>query len=254
MTDVRILARLDVKGPDLIKGINLEGVRKLGDPHDYARAYYADGIDEILYMDAVATLYGRNSLDDIVRTTAEDVFVPMTVGGGLKSIEDVDKMMRAGADKVAVNTAAIRKPELITQIAERFGSQAMVLSVEAKRKAAGTWEAYTDNGREKTGRDVETWVREAERRGVGEILLTSVDKEGMEEGFDLELIGNVAKSVSVPVIASGGMGRPEHLVELVKTTGADAVAIASIFHYKKYTLDDVRVCARANGIRVRENA
>ena len=153
---------------------------------------------------------------------------------------------------MAINTAAIRRPELITEVAERFGAQAMVLSIEAKRKGNGTWEAYTDNGREKTGRDVIAWVREAERRGAGEVLLTSVDKEGMEEGFDLELTKAVADAVSIPVIASGGMGRPEHLVDLVNSTDADAVAIASIFHYKKFKAADIRACAKANGIMVRE--
>ena len=252
MSNIRIVARLDVKGPDLIKGINLEGVRKLGDPHERARAYYVDGIDEIIYMDAVATLYGRNSLAELVRSTAEDVFVPMTVGGGLKTVEDVDSMMRAGADKVAINTAALRQPDLITEVAERFGAQAMVLSIEAKRKGGSTWEAYTDNGREKTGRDVIAWAREAEQRGAGEILLTSVDNEGLQEGFDLQLTKAVADAVSVPVIASGGMGRPEHLVDLVGSSGADAVAIASIFHYKKFKAAEIRAYARTNGIMVRE--
>src|SRR5688500_13485745 len=177
---VRLIARLDVKAPNLIKGVNLEGVRVVGDPNVQARKYFHDGIDEIIYMDAVATLYARNSLSDLVRTTANDVFIPMTVGGGLRSIQDVDTMMRSGADKVSINTAAIRRPAIITEVARRYGAQAMVLSVEAKRlRGHDRWEAYVDNGREKTGRDVVEWVKEAVALGTGEILLTSVDHEGM---------------------------------------------------------------------------
>lgn len=241
MDSLRIIARLDVKAPNLIKGINLEGVRVVGDPNEYAVRYYHEGIDEILYMDAVASLYDRSSLEGVVETTANAVFVPMTVGGGLRSISDIDKMMRSGADKIGINTAAIRNPSILNEAAQIYGSQAIVLSVEAKRRPGGEgWEAYVDNGREKTGKDVIDWVREAVDRGVGEILLTSVDHEGMLEGFDVELTCAVSDAVPVPVIASGGMGHPQHVLDVVQKGGASAVAIAHVFHYKKYTVNDIR--------------
>ena len=179
----RLIARLDIKSPNLIKGINLEWVRVVGDPHEYATRYFHEGIDEILYMDCVASLYGRNNLTTLVRETADDVFVPMTVGGGLRSLADADEVMRAGADKVSINTAALRRPEILREVSRRYGAQAMVLSVEAKRRrGGGGWEVYVDNGREKTGLDVIEWVQQAVDLGVGEILVTSVDKGGMRGG------------------------------------------------------------------------
>lgn len=250
--DVRLIARLDVKAPNLIKGVNLEGVRVVGDPYEFATRYYQEGIDEIIYMDAVASLYERNSLDELVSRTAQDVFVPMTVGGGLRTLDDVDKMLRAGADKVSVNTAAVRRPEMITDIARRFGSQAMVLSIEAKRRGGpGKWEAYTDNGREQTGRDALEWAVEGVERGAGEVLLTSVDNEGMRKGFDVELVQAISERVDVPVIASGGMGEPDHLAEVVRLGGADAVAMAHVLHYQQCELADLRRYAAEQGIEVR---
>ena len=231
MEKIRLIARLDVKAPNLVKGIQLEGLRKLGDPNDFARRYYEEGIDEILYMDIVASLYGRNSLLDIVRRTTEDVFIPITVGGGLRSVEDVSAALASGADKVAINTAAIKDSSIITQVAKRFGSQCMVLSIEAKRKADGIgWEAYYDNGREHSGLDVVDWARQGEGLGAGEILLTSVDKEGMKQGMDNALIGAVCDVVSIPVIASGGCASGRDAVEAA-STGASAVAVAGLLHY-----------------------
>lgn len=248
---VRLIARLDVKAPNLIKGVNLEGVRVVGDPGVQARRYYAGGIDEIIYIDAVATLYARNSLSDLVRATASDVFIPMTVGGGLRSIQDVDTMMRSGADKVSINTAAIQRPEVITEVSRRYGSQAMVLSVEAKRlRGQEKWEAYVDNGREKTGRDVVEWVVEAVQRGAGEILLTSVDHEGMAKGFDIPLCRAVTAVVDVPVILSGGMGSAEHALAAIAEGGADAIAMAHVLHYNKLTIDQVRAYLIDHGIEV----
>jgi cyclase len=248
---VRLIARLDIKAPNLIKGINLEGVRVVGDPQEYARRYYEQGVDEILYMDSVATLYGRNNIADVVRRTAEHVFIPMTVGGGLRSLEDVDKMMRAGADKVSVNTAAIRRPDFVREVARRYGSQAMVLSIEAKRRRDGSgWEAYVDNGREKTGLDVLDWVRRAVDLGAGEILLTSVDREGMARGFDVELTAAVTRAVGVPVIASGGMGTPSHALEVIREGGADAVAMAYVLHYDACRLEAIREYLQANGVSI----
>ena len=251
MAATRLIARLDIKGPNLIKGVRLEGLRVIGDPREHARRYYDDGADELLYMDIVASLYGRNSLTDIVRYTAENVFIPFTVGGGVRSVADVEALLHAGADKVAVNTAAIARPELIREVARQFGSQCMVLSIEAKQTAPGRWEAYTDNGREKTGIDVVDWARRAVDLGAGEILLTAVDREGTRKGFDIALTRAVSSLVPIPVIASGGMGEPAHLVEVVRDGRADAVAMADVLHYKRADLASLRAVARAAGIGVR---
>jgi imidazole glycerol-phosphate synthase subunit HisF len=253
MRNARLIARLDVKGPNLIKGIHLEGLRVIGDPQEFARHYYEQGADELIYIDIVASLYGRNSLGDIVARAARDVFVPLTVGGGLRSIDDVRSMLRAGADKVAINTAAIRRPELVTEIAQRFGSQCMVLGIEAKRSGPGKWEAFTDNGREYTGVDVVEWCRRGYELGAGEILLTSVDQEGTRKGFDTALIEAVTNVVPIPVIASGGMGSSAHLVDAF-AHGADAVAMADVLHYKRMKLPDIRAAALAAGLPVRADA
>jgi cyclase len=252
MPNVRLIARLDIKAPNLIKGIHLEGLRKIGDPQQHARAYYASGADEIIYMDIVASLYNRNSLSEIVRYTAERVFIPITVGGGIRSLDDVENALRCGADKVAINTAAVARPELISEVATRFGSQCMVLSIEAKRAPGGRWEAYTDNGREHTGLDVIEWARRAVGLGAGEILLTSVDQEGTRKGFDVALTRGVSDAVTVPVIASGGMGSVVHLIDVVRDGHADAVAMADILHYKRCPLADIRAGAKSAGIAVRE--
>lgn len=251
MSNLRLIARMDIKGPNLIKGVHLEGLRVVGDPQSIARGYYEQGADELIYMDIVASLYGRNNLTDIVRLAARDIFVPLTVGGGVRSVDDVNMLLRAGADKVAINTAAIARPGLITEVARRFGSQCMVLSIEAKRIAPGRWEAYTDNGREKTGQDVVDWVRRAAGMGAGEIMLTSIDQEGTRKGFDVELVRAVTDVVTVPVIASGGMGTVEHLLQVVKAGGADAVAMADVLHYKRLGLPEIREAARAAGLGVR---
>jgi imidazole glycerol-phosphate synthase subunit HisF len=250
-TNVRLIARLDVKGPNLIKGVHLEGLRKLGDPQMFAQRYYEAGIDELIYMDVVASLYGRNNLTDVVRHTAENVFIPITVGGGIRSVEDARTMLRSGADKIAINTAAIGNPNLIDTLAASFGAQCVVLSVEAIRQPDGRWEAHTDNGREKTGCDVVEWVQEAASRGAGEILLTSVDREGTQSGCDLDLARAVTDVVDIPVILSGGVGSPEHFVEAVSDGGADAVAVAHVLHYDKFTVPDIRRASIENGLRVR---
>jgi cyclase len=249
--NVRLIARLDIKGPNLIKGIHLEGLRVIGSPAEHALRYYEQGVDELLYMDCVASLYGRNHLGDIVRSAAENIFVPMTVGGGIRSVDDATQILRAGADKVAVNTAAVANPRLITDIARRFGSQCMVLSIEAKQIGPGRWEVYTDNGRERTGLDVIDWVKRGASMGAGEILLTSVDREGTRKGFDIDLVRAVSAEVSVPVIASGGMGKPEDMVDVVRDGGADAVAMADILHYKRAGVGDIRAHASAAGLGVR---
>ncbi|HMX55991.1 MAG TPA: imidazole glycerol phosphate synthase cyclase subunit [Leptospiraceae bacterium] len=253
MSTIRLIGRLDIKGPNLIKGIHLEGLRVIGDPQEFARKYYEQGIDELVYMDIVASLYGRNSLHDIIRSAAHDVFVPLTVGGGIRSVDDAREILRAGADKVAINTAAVKRPDLIREIAHVFGSQCMVLSIEAKCQAKDRWEVYTDNGRERTGLDVVEWAKRAVGLGAGEILLTSVDQEGTRKGFDCDLVRAVSDSVSVPVIASGGMGTVEHLKQVVTDGHADAVAMADILHYNRSTLAEIRSSAAALGVSVRSD-
>ena len=243
---------MDIKGPNLIKGIRFEGVRVIGDPQKYAEAYYNDGIDEIIYIDTVASLYDRISLHDLVEKTANNVFIPITVGGGIRSTDNVKDLLRSGADKIAVNTAAVKRPILVKEIAEKFGSQCVVLSIEACKQENGRWEPYIDNGREHTGLDVVEWAQRAEELGAGEILLTSVDRDGTCKGFDIDLTKNVSDSVSIPVIASGGMGKPDDLSQVILKGNADAVAIAHILHYDKYQLSDIKNTAFNEGIFLRQ--
>ncbi|MEO0620205.1 MAG: imidazole glycerol phosphate synthase cyclase subunit [Pseudomonadota bacterium] len=255
MKNIRLIARMDIKAPNLIKGIQLEGLRVIGDPNAYALKYYEAGADEIIYMDIVASLYERNSLMDIVEATTQDVFVPITVGGGVRSIDDIRELLRAGADKVAINTAAVARPEFISEGAQIFGAQCMVLSIEAKRRANGDgWEAYTDNGREHTGLDAVEWAARCVELGAGEIMVTSVDQEGTRKGFDVELVRAISEAASVPVIASGGMGSVEHLITVVEEGDCNAVAMADILHYDRMSLPEIRDAALEAGISVREVA
>lgn len=251
MKNIRFIARLDVKGSNLVKGIQLEGLRKLGNPNDFAKKYYEQGIDEILYIDIVASLYNRNNLTNIVFDATKDVFVPLTVGGGIRNLEDVKQILHCGADKIAINTAAIKKPDLISKIADKYGSQCMVLSIQAKKVAEKRWEAYYDNGREKTGIDVVEWARRGCELGAGEILLTSVDLEGTMKGFDTELIRFVSDAVSVPVIACGGMGKTEDFGKAVKEGHADAIAAASVLHYNRFSIKEIKEQAYIDGMNVR---
>lgn len=251
MGSVRIIPRLDIKGRNLIKGVQLEGLRVMGDPQEFALKYYESGADELLYMDVVASLYGRNNLSDIISRAAENVFIPITVGGGVRSVEDAHHLLRSGADKVAINTAAVHSPELISKIARRFGMQATVLSIEAKQVEDGRWEAYTDNGRERTGLDVIEWARRGAQLGAGELLITSVDREGTRRGFDLELIERVRDAVPIPVVASGGMGSVQHFLDLAKKAQPDAIAMADVLHYGRLTLRDIRDAAHGAQLDVR---
>jgi len=250
-TALRLIARLDIKGANLIKGVHLEGLRVVGDPQIHAAKYYQDGADEIIYMDTVASLYGRNNLVDVVSRATEHVFVPIVVGGGIRSVEDARTLLRAGADKVAINTAAVKEPKLISQLSDVWGSSTIVLSIEAKRTGDKKWEAYTDNGRERTGLDVGQWAETGARLGVGEIFVTSVDQEGTRKGFDCELVAEITKRVDVPVIASGGFGSLDHLSQLVKTAKPTGVAIADSLHYNRYSFDQIRAFCLANGISTR---
>jgi cyclase len=247
----RVIARLDIKAPQgLVKGIHLEGFRVIGDPAEHALRYYGEGVDELLYMDVVASLYGRNSLTDLVTRTAKSIFVPLTVGGGIRSVDDVQRLLRAGADKVAINTAAVARPELITEASRAFGSQCIVVSVEAKRTAPGRWEAYTDTGRERSGLDVVEWVERAQGLGAGEIMITSVDREGTRKGMDLELLSAVSKVVSVPLIACGGPGSIADVAAAFESA-ADAVAIASLFHYRDVSVEALKAGLREKNLEVR---
>ena len=250
-TALRLIARLDIKGANLIKGIHLEGLRVVGDPQIHAAKYYQDGADEIIYMDTVASLYGRNNLVNVVSHATEHVFVPITVGGGIRSVEDARTLLRAGADKVAINTAAIKEPKLISQLSDVWGSSTIVLSIEAKKTGDNKWEAYTDNGRERTGLDVAQWAETGAKLGAGEIFVTSVDQEGTRKGFDCELVAEITKRVQIPVIASGGFGSLDHLSQLVKTAKPTGVAIADSLHYGRYSFEQIRSFCLANGISTR---
>ncbi|WP_084126382.1 imidazole glycerol phosphate synthase subunit HisF [Demequina sp. NBRC 110054] len=252
---VRVIPCLDVDAGRVVKGVNFENLRDAGDPVELARVYGDSGADELTFLDVTASSGNRETTYDVVRRTAEQVFIPLTVGGGVRAPEDVDRLLRAGADKVGVNTAAIARPELITEIARRFGNQVLVLSADARRCRDGAetpsgFEVTTHGGRRGTGIDALEWIRRAEELGAGEILLNSMDADGTNDGFDLEMIREARNVVSVPLIASGGAGTAEHFVEAANA-GADAVLAASVFHFGALTLSDVKEHMRAAGIEVR---
>lgn len=228
---IRLIPRLDIKGPNLVKGIHLEGLRVLGKPEAFAKYYYEQGADELVFMDAVASLYGRNHLSDIIERVASDIFVPLCVGGGLRTIEDIRAVLRAGADKVSLNTQAIRRPELITEAANLFGSSTIVVTLEVIQHPNGNYMCFTDNGREETGVEAFAWAKQASELGAGEIMITSVEREGTGKGFDIELCTKIAQAVSIPVIAHGGAGSGDHVTELARSGHIDAICLASVLHY-----------------------
>ena len=248
---VRIIPRLDIKGSNLVKGIHLEGLRVLGKPERFAKYYYEQGADELIYMDIVASLYGRNSLLDIVEKTSRGIHIPLTVGGGLRTIDDIRNVLRAGADKVSLNTAAIQRPELIKEASRKFGSSTIVISIEAIKKEGEIYEVYTNNGREKTSVNVYEWAIRVAELGAGEIIVTSIDKEGTGQGFDIELTRKIAESVSIPVIACGGAGTNEHISEVITEGKADAALIASMVHFNNYTIREIKYYLKECGISVR---
>jgi cyclase len=247
---MRVIARIDVKNEYAIKGIHLEGVRKVGDPNELALKYYIEGIDEIVFMDAVASLYDRNNLFKIIKSACAVIFIPVTIGGGIRTLDDIEKALHSGADKVAINTAAIRNPNFIRSASLKYGSQCIVGSIEAKRQTDG-WEAYVDNGREKTGVDVLEWARELEQLGAGEILLTSIDQEGTQRGFEINLAKEVNRAVSIPVIVSGGMGQLRHISDLANQTCSSALACAACLHYNKISVLEIKNYMQQNQIEVR---
>ncbi len=245
----RVIPRLDIKGPNLVKGIHMEGLRVLGQPQDFARAYYQAGADELIYMDAVASLYGRNCLTEIVAATAAEIFIPLTVGGGLRSLADIKEVLRAGADKVCLNTAAVKRPELISEAASSFGSSTIVVSIEAIAQPGGGWRHFTDYGREETGLDAVAWAVRAAQLGAGELLVISIDREGTGKGFDLELTKAIATAVDIPVIAAGGAGQLEHAAQVAAQGKADAICLASLLHYdlvRRMALDPGRFKTEGN--------
>jgi len=236
----RIIARVDVKNEFVIKGIHLEGLRKVGDPNEIAKKYYQDGVDEIIFMDAVAAYYDRNSLTNIIEKACKDIFVPITVGGGIRKIEDIQIALNAGADKTAINTKAVQFPDFIKEASEVFGSQCIVSSIDVLKIGKDKWEVYTDNGREPTGLDVIDWAKKVEELGAGEIMLTSIDKEGTKKGFDIELNNKVSEVVNIPIISSGGAGNSKDVANVIENSEIDAVAIASLFHYKIETVKTLK--------------
>ena len=240
MRNIRTIGRLDVKNSNLIKSINLEGLRIVGNPNSFAKEYYKKGIDELIFIDSVATLYGRNNLSKIITNATKDIFVPITVGGGIRKLEDAKMILNSGADKVAVNTAAVKNPKFISDLANSLGSQSIVLSIEAKEKNNNFWEVYTCNGREPTDLDVIDWIKRASKLGVGEILLTSIDREGTRKGFDIQLMKKASEITDVPIIASGGFGEINHIYELMNESNIDAIAFADAIHYKRISINSLK--------------
>jgi cyclase len=248
----RIIPCLDVAEGRVVKGINFVELRDAGDPVEQAKLYDAAGADELVFLDISATHEGRKTMRDVVRAVADQVFIPFTVGGGISTVEDMHAMLLAGADKISINSAAVRDPEVITRGAQRFGSQCIVVAIDARRRADGSgWEVYIAGGRIPTGLDAVEWAREVERRGAGELLLTSMDGDGTTEGYDMELTRAVADAVNIPVIASGGAGRIEHFAQVLTEGRASAALAATLFHYKHLTVEDVKEYLRERGVAVR---
>ena len=251
MRSVRVIPCLDVDKGRVVKGTKFLDLRDAGDPVELAARYDEMGADEVVFLDITASSDARDTIVELARRTAEELFIPFTIGGGIRSVDDARQLLRVGADKVEVNTSAVARPELISEIADEFGTQCVVLAIDARQTESGSWEVYTHGGRKPTGLDAVSWADEGERLGAGEILLTSMDRDGTREGFDLALTRAVADACNVPVIASGGVGTLEHLVEGVLDGGADAVLAASIFHFGEHTIRDAKELMAAHGISVR---
>ncbi len=254
---LRLIPRLDIKGDYLIKGVNLEGLRKIGSPELFAKKYYSEGADELLIMDCVASLYDRQNIYSIINKISKEVFVPITVGGGIRNIEHANNLFKNGADKIAVNTAVTKNPKLISELALKFGSQSIVLSIEAKKNGVNYWEAYTNTGRDHTGLNIIDWAKKGIDLGVGEILLTSIDNEGTRKGFDIELIKSFSKflnnkNISIPLIVSGGMGKLEDLKDLYNIEFIDTVAVADLLHYKRKNIEQIKSYANKIGFEIRK--
>jgi len=248
--NIRVISRLDIKGERLIKGVHLEGLRQVGWPNDYAKRYYQEGIDELLIVDIVASLYGRNINSDVINQATLDVFVPVAAGGGVRTLSDAEELLNAGADKIVTNTGSVKYKELIRELALKYGSQAVVCSIEAKRQNADYWEVYTESGRERSGLSVIEWAKTVQELGAGEIFVTSIDNEGTGLGFDIDLVERVVDAVHIPVVASGGFGNLHHL-DAVLQVGVSGVAIADAFHFSKCTVSNVKDYIAKIGYEVR---
>ncbi|HFI0685830.1 TPA: imidazole glycerol phosphate synthase subunit HisF [Streptococcus suis] len=247
----RIIPCLDVKDGRVVKGVNFVNLTDVGDPVDAAKAYYEAGCDELVFLDITATHEERDTTVDMVRRVAEQVFIPFTVGGGIRSVEDMNKMLKAGADKVSVNSSAVANPQLIADCAEKFGNQCVVVAIDAKKVENGSWHVFVAGGRKDTGIDLLDWAKKVVYLGAGEILLTSMDKDGTKSGFDIEMLNAVANVVTVPIIASGGAGNSQHILEVFEQTPATGALAASIFHYGEVSIADTKQAMRQSGIEVR---
>ncbi|MCL4840219.1 MAG: imidazole glycerol phosphate synthase subunit HisF [Bryobacteraceae bacterium] len=250
----RIIPCLDVTGGRVVKGVNFVGLRDAGDPVELASRYNEQSADELVFLDITASSDERDTMADVVARTARQVFIPLTVGGGIRSVDDARRILHAGADKVSINTAAVRRPELITELSQAFGAQATVLAIDAKRNARGSWNVFTKGGREDEGIDAVEWAARGEALGAGEILLTSMDTDGVQDGFDCALTRAVSRATKIPVIASGGAGKPEHFIRVLTEGEADAALAASIFHYGTYTVDQLKEALERAGIPVRRTS
>ena len=250
--NIRLIARLDIKGDKLIKGVHLEGLRQVGLPNNFALQYYNSLIDEIIYIDVVASLYQRSIKAELVKEASKDIYVPLTVGGGIRSLDDADILYKSGADKIVLNTAAVANPLLVSELVEKYGSQAVICSIEAKKITENTWEVYTESGRQKTNISVLEWAKNMEKIGVGEILLTSIDREGTRSGFDEKLAYLICNAVDLPVIISGGFGSLNHLSPVLKA-GVDGIAIADALHYNKFSIIEIKKKILELGYDVRVN-
>lgn len=251
MKNIRIIPRLDIKGPNIVKPVHTEALRIVGAPKELIRRYYEQGADEILFMDIVASLYQRSLDLDLLKNVTQEIFIPITVGGGIRTVQDINNVLRAGADKVAINTYAIHKPEFLSEAAKEFGSQCITLSLDAKKKPDGMWEAYTDGGREPSGVNAVEWAKKAINLGVGEILVSSIDQDGTYKGYDLELIKEIASLSPVPIVACGGAGSLASILQVILEGKADAIAAASIFHYNDFTIQDIKSFLADKKINVR---
>ena len=249
---MRVIARLDIKNNFVIKGINLEGLRKVGKPNDLAKKYYEEGADELIYMDCVASLYERSSLENLLRNASKNIFIPFAVGGGIRSLDDALRMFSNGADKIAINSAAIDKPQIFEEMVKKFGGQSIILSIEAKKIYKDKWVVYKNYGREKTNMDVFDWIKKISKYEIGEILLTSIDFEGLANGYDIDLYKEASKITKIPLIASGGFGKLEDIKNLIKEVKIDAITVSRQLHYNKITLKEIKEYCLKNKIFVRK--